>query len=103
MPTFDDALNAVLDNTFYTAEYAWDATYDGTAIKLIEDNVSERTEQFPGFTTNAVTVWVRKSEVSEPEVGKAIIYDGIKWRVGPGMELSGGEWRLILIRDNLTT
>jgi len=102
MPTFDDGLDEILDDEFYTSEYAWDATYNDVAIKLIEDGQFERIEHFPGYKTASTSVWVRQSEVAAPEVGDKVVWNDLIWRVGANPVLNAGEWNLTLHRDDVS-
>jgi len=102
MPTFDDGLDEILDDEFYTSEYAHDATYNDVPIKLIEDGQFERVEHFPGFKTASASVQVRESEIAAPEVGDKVVWKDLIWRVGANPDLKGGEWQLTLHRDDVS-
>ncbi len=92
-----------LENVFYnTDDFAFEATYEGVLVTLLEDGEQARVEHFPGFHSMTMNVRVRKSEVPVPRVGHQVTINDEHWLVGEGMTGDAGEWFLLLVRDEIT-
>ena len=94
--SFHDAM-ADAQSAWYSSDIADAITYNGESVYGHVTDGSERVEA--GVATTSQTLYVRKSDVAQPAIDDVVVHDGIKYRVGQGFLLSGGDWIIPIIPD----
>jgi hypothetical protein len=99
--TFASQIAADLGVFFNTDEFAESATYNGTSILAVEDEVSERNTGQPGFASPLFAVFIKAADVPRPKGGDTVVFRSVRCRVGQFPVAQGALWRIELLQDTV--
>lgn len=92
---FSDLQTTVLSSVFDTDRFGQTVTYAGLSVPAIIEYEDESSEQGGSVRTQAV-IFVRSSDVSNPEYRDAVVIGSDTWRVRQIMSGAGGFWQLLI-------
>lgn len=100
--TLDAFINAAMEKFFDTGRFAVAGTYNGAAIRLVEDGGFFNATGVPGVYEGSRTVHVLESEVASPKPGDTVVYNGNTYKVGANPQYDGGSWILTIYSATAT-
>ena len=87
-----------LSTFFNTDEFAETVSYNGSDISGVVDFGEDLNEQSDGLQAVA-TLYIKKSDVADPNYRDTVVIDSVTWRVSRVSEGDGAVWKLGLTRD----
>ena len=100
--SLSELITADLASQFNTDHFAETITYNGSSIPAIVDYTALPFAHY--FNGSAAVIWVKKSDVSEPDYRDTVVIGGNTWKVyseeGRGVvkEGDGYTWAILLYR-----
>ena len=96
--TLKTQMTSDLSTFFNTDEFAETVSYNGSDISGVVDFGEDLNEQSDGLQAVA-TLYIKKSDVADPNYRDTVVIDSVTWRVSRVSEGDGAVWKLGLTRD----
>lgn len=96
--TLKDQITSDLSTFFNADEFAETVSYNGSDISGVVDFGEDLNEQSDGLQAVA-TVFVKKSDVVDPDYRDTVVIDTVTWHVSNIQEGDSDVWKLNITRD----